>query len=138
MSIRYLICLCQCLFSTQQTTFGKRLNSSSYSDGYFRLLVSMPTELSYTCRLPVLDDHVTCFDDNSRDATLVIDKVAARLTILEGERDLLKKVSTLSSQSVDCRLLQTLSLSVCVRVCVGVCLSVPLLRLISRLVWVEF
>ena len=41
---------------------------------------------------------------------------------------------TLSLQSVDCRLLQTLSVyvCVCVCVCVSVCVSVPLLRLISR------
>jgi hypothetical protein len=86
-----------------QTPSGNRVNSSSYQDGQFHLLLPNPLEGgSYTCTLPLTALDVTCSSGNSSaqaHASVAVDTTAGRLSIVEAQQtDLIAENGELKQQ----------------------------------------
>lgn len=88
-------------FNMEWSTPSSTKASTSYDSNFFKLLVDNPVEGGdYSCHIPSRDFLSACLHPNETNrgqATLYVDKVMARLTILDSEnkelKDLLRNVS---------------------------------------------
>jgi len=81
------------------TPAGESLASSDFQDNHFNLRLTNPVQGgNYTCRIPSQQVASTCLNGNGEhkgEATLHVDKMDARFTLLEKENEELKTSNTL-------------------------------------------
>ena len=107
--VRFLACVCMCararLCACAQTPDGSTYNSTDFSDGNFRLLLDNPVRGgNYTCRIPSHLLAAACLQGNDAhegEATLIVDELDARLTLLEQENEQLKHEYSVLTNSTD-------------------------------------
>ena len=104
MRARVCVCVCVCV---HQTPDGTTHNSTDFNNGNFRLLLDNPVKGgNYTCRIPSQHLADACLRSNTTrqgEATLFVDKVDARLTLLEKENEQLKQENSVLKNSMDAR-----------------------------------
>ena len=93
-----------------QTPDGTTHNSTDFNNGNFRLLLDNPIKGgSYMCRIPsqhLADACLSGNDAHKGEATLLVDEVDARLTLLEKENEQLKQKYSVLTNSTDARFSQ--------------------------------
>ena len=82
-------------FLSSQTPSGRLLSSSTYKDGNFKLLAPNPVQGgNYSCTIPVISATAACLHGNGAHrapASYLLDKVQARLLLLEARQSALQK-----------------------------------------------